>query len=156
VLLAAGCGGGSGGGQRLSHAEFQSQANHICTHLRREEQPDLGSTAKSGLDRNLDRIDSAVSDLERLQPPAADAARFRGLLKTFKQAIAFVRANEAHLITLTRQMQSHPSDSHLTAEYQRLVAPFVRDAQQLGVDANALGLKACATGFTGGGSGSNG
>jgi hypothetical protein len=157
ALLAAGCGGGSGGGQTLSHADFQSQANHVCAKLSQQEKPDIGSTAKSSIDRNLDRIDSAVSDLERLQPPAADQARFRHLLATFKRTIAFVKAKEVLLIHLTKQMQSHPSDSHLTAQYQNLVRPFIHDAQSLGTDANALGLKDCATGFTGGGgSGSGG
>ena len=157
ALLTAGCGGSGGGdNQRLSHSEFQGRANHICTKLRQQEQPDIGSTAKSSIDRNLGRIDSAVSDLERLQPPQADQARYRHLLKTFKRTIAFVKAKEPLLIRLTTQMQAHPSDTHLTARYQSLVRPFVRDAQLLGVDANALGLEACATGFTGGGSSAGG
>jgi hypothetical protein len=153
VLLAAGCGGG-GGDKRLSRAEFQKQANHICAKLTEQEKPDIGSTAKAGIDRNLDHIDSAVSDLERLQPPAADQARFRHLLKTFKRTVAFVKEKEVILIRLTKQMQTHPSDSRLTAQYQTLVRPFIHDAQSLGTDANALGLTDCANGFTGGGSSS--
>ena len=159
VLLATGCGGGGGGDKPLSRADFQKQANHICAKLTEQEKPDIGSTAKAGIDRNLDRIDSAVSDLERLQPPAADRARFRHLLTTFKRTVAFVKAKELLLIKLTKQMEAHPSDSRLTAQYQTLVRPFIHDAQSLGIDANALGLQDCAAGFTGGsgsGSGSGG
>jgi len=155
VLLAAGCGGGGVGGKRLSRTEFRSQANHICSDLNRKEQPDLGSTSKAGIDRNLDRLDSALSDLDRLNPPAADEARFRAFLRDFKRSVAFFKAKENLLILLTRQLQAHPSDSHTTARYEALVRPFVQDIRAAAESATALGLTACANGLTGG-SGSNG
>jgi hypothetical protein len=156
VLLATGCGGsGSGGGDRLSKPEFRSRANQICRDLNRKEQPDLGATSKAGIDRNLARLDSALSDLARVNPPAADEARYRAFLRNFKHSVAFFREKEQLLILLTRQMQAHPSDHHTTARYQALVRPFVQEIRVSADNATALGLTACATGLTGG-SGSTG
>ena len=152
ALLAAGCGGGggsSGGGQPLSHSELQSHANDICTKLKQEEQPDLASSSKDAIDRNLGRIDSALSDLQRLEPPQQDAARYKDLLTRFRRTAAFVKANEARLIRLTNALKAHPSDSRTDAQYQALVRPFVEEAKRAGADATALGLQACAAGFTG-------
>jgi hypothetical protein len=155
VVLATGCGGGSGGGDRLSKSEFQSRANGICTDLNRKEQPDLGATTKAGIDRNLDRLDSAVSDLARVNPPAADERRYRAFVNSFKRSVAFFREKEPLLILLTRQMRAHPSDSRTTARYQTLVRPFVEEIRVAANNASALGLDKCAAGLTGG-SGSNG
>ena len=153
VLLATGCGGGSG--DRLSRSEFQSRANGICTDLNRKEQPDLGATTKAGIDRNLERLDSAVSDLARVNPPAADERRYRAFVSSFKRSVAFFREKEPLLILLTRQMQAHPSDSRTTARYQTLVRPFVEEIRVAANNATALGLDKCAAGLTGG-SGSTG
>jgi hypothetical protein len=155
VLLATGCGGGSGDGGRLSRTEFQSRANHICTDLNRKEQPDLGATTKAGIDRNLARLDSAVSDLARLNPPAADEAHYRAFVRSFKRSVAFFREKEPLLILLTRQMRAHPSDSRTTARYETLVRPFVQEIRVAAENATALGLDKCASGLTGG-SGSSG
>jgi hypothetical protein len=155
VLLATGCGGGSGGGDRLSRTEFRSRANHICTDLNRKEQPDLGATTKAGIDRNLSRLDSAVDDLEGLNPPAADEGRYRAFVRNFKDSVAFFREKESLLITLTRQMRAHPTDSRTTARYEALVRPFVAQIRVAAENATALGLTACAKGLTGG-SGSTG
>ena len=151
VLLAAGCGGSSSHG--LSEAAFRSQANHICSDLTRREKPDLASTAKASVDRNLDRIDSAVSKLEALDPPTRDETRYQALLTSFKRSVAFVRANERRLITMTQRLRANPSDSRTTAQYQHLVRPFVQDVQRAGTDANALGLTTCANGLSGGSGG---
>jgi hypothetical protein len=148
VLLSTGCGGG-GRGDRLSKGEFQSRANHICTELNRKEQPDLGATTKVGIDRNLARLDSAVSDLAGLNPPAADESRYRNFVRNFKRSVAFFREKEPLLILLTRQMRAHPSDSRTTARYQTLVRPFVQEIRVAAENATALGLTACASGLTG-------
>jgi hypothetical protein len=151
VLLSTGCGGaGSSDGDRLSRAEFLTRANQICTDLNRKEQPDLGSTSKAGIDRNLDRLDSALSDLEDVNPPAADEAHYRAFLRNFKQSVAFFREKEQLLILLTRQMQAHPTDSRTSARYQTLVRPFVDDIRAAAKNATAVGLDACANGLTGG------
>ena len=149
VLLSAGCGGSGGGDQRLSKSEFQSRANQICTDLRRREQPDLGSTSKAGIDRNLDRLDDALNDLSRLNPPAADESRYRTFLDNFRRGVDFAREKEPLLITLTRQMRAHPSDTHTTERYQTLVRPFVEDIRVAAENAVALGLTACANGLSG-------
>jgi hypothetical protein len=148
VLLSAGC-GGSGGDQRLSKSEFQSRANQICTDLRHREQPDLGSTSKAGIDRNLDRLDDALDDLARLNPPAADESRYRTFLDNFRRGVDFAREKEPLLIVLTRQMRTHPSDTHTTERYETLVRPFVEDIRVAAENAVALGLTACANGLSG-------
>lgn len=148
VLLSAGCGGG-GGDKRLSRPEFQRRANQICTDLRRREKPDLGSTSKAGVDRNLNRLDGALNDLARLNPPAADESRYRTFLHQFRRGVDFARAKEPLLILLTRQMRAHPTDSHTAAQYDTLVRPFVEDIRVAADNAVALGLTSCANGFGG-------
>ncbi|HZC75126.1 MAG TPA: hypothetical protein VE220_04050 [Gaiellaceae bacterium] len=147
VLLSTGCGGG--GGQRLSETAFRSRANHICRELNRKEQPDLATNSTTAVDRNLGRINSALSQLKGLHPPTRDESRYRNLLTSFQRSADFVKAHEATLVKLTDQMRSHPSDSHLTAQYRTLVGPFVQEIRAAATDANALGLSACAKGFTG-------
>jgi len=154
VLLPTAC-DGSGGGQRLSEAAFRTRADHICSELNRKEQPDLATNSKAAIDRNLGRIDSALSQLKSLQPPTRDKARYQHLLTSFQRSVAFVRAHESTLIHLTDQLRIHPSDPHLTGQYQSLVQPFVQEVRLAGADANALKLNSCANGFTGG-SGSTG
>jgi hypothetical protein len=150
VLFTAGCGGGT---HRLSEAAFRTRANHICTDLSRKESPDLASTSKAGIDRNLARIDSALSQLERLHPPASDEQRYGDLLTRFKRSVTFVKANEERLIEIARKLRADPSDRQTFAQYQRLAGPFIRDVRTAGTDAKALGLPACASGLSGGSSG---
>src|SRR5947209_1838987 len=99
VLLATGCGSSS---HQLSKGEFQGRANHICSDLIHREKPDVNSTSKAALDRNLGRLDSALSDLDGLHPPASDEGRYRALLTNFRKGVAFFKANESILILLTR------------------------------------------------------
>jgi hypothetical protein len=152
VLLAAACGGSS---SRLSQARFQAKANHICSELNRQEQPDLSSNEKDAIDRNLGRIDSALGQLRGLRPPADEETRYQELLKSFERTTAFVKANESQLIELTRKLRASASDPQDSARYGRLVRPYVQQLRIAGADATALGLSACANGLTGGSS-SNG
>ncbi len=152
VLLAAACGGSS---SRLSQARFQAKANHICSELNRQEQPDLSSNAKDAIDRNLGRIDSSLGQLRGLRPPADEETRYQELLKSFERTTAFVKANESQLIELTRKLRASASDPQDSARYGRLVRPYVQQLRIAGTDATALGLSACANGLTGGSS-SNG
>jgi hypothetical protein len=152
VLLAAGCGGGGGGRQRLSEADFRTRANHVCDELNRQEKSDLGSTSKASVDRDLSRIDSAVSQLEALRLPARDATRYRALLKHFKRSVALVRAKEPLLIQLARDLRLHPSDARTMARYERIFRPFLQNLARAGADARALGLTTCANGLGGGSS----
>jgi hypothetical protein len=149
ALLAAGC----GGSKQLSQAEFQAKANHICSDLSRREKPDVHSTSRAALDRNISRLDSALSDLNDLHPPASDAARYQALVTNFKKGVDFFKANESILILLTRQLQKHPGDNATAARYDQLVRPFVHDIRQASAAATALGLTDCANGFSGGSSG---
>jgi hypothetical protein len=149
AFLVAGCGGGSSSSQQLSPTAFRTQANQICGDLRTDEKPDLGSTTKEAVDRNLTRIDDALTKLDALNPPASDEQQFRDLLTRFRRSVAFVRANEAHLIQLTHQLQKNPSDTNAAAAYQRLVSHFASDVRTAGADAKKLGLGVCAKGFLG-------
>jgi hypothetical protein len=151
ALIAAGCGGSSS--HQLSKAEFQARANHTCSDLIRREKPDVNSTSRAALDRNIARLDSALSDLNGLNPPASDAGRYRALLQNFGKAVAFFKANESILILLTRQLQKHPNDAATSARYAQLVRPFVDDIRAASAAATALGLTACASGFSGGSGG---
>jgi hypothetical protein len=152
ALLAAGCGGGNSN-QQLSKAEFQTRANHICSDLRRREKPDVSSTSRVALDRNISRLESALSDLNGLHPPASDKTRYQALLTNFSKAVDFFKANESILILLTRQLQKHPGDNATAARYDQLVRPFVEDIRQASAAATALGLTECAKGFSGKSSG---
>jgi hypothetical protein len=152
VLLLTSCGSGDGS-HRLSEAAFRSRANHICSELTRQEKPDLGSTSKVAVDRNLGRIDSALSQLEGLRPPAHDEQRYRAMLTSFKRSVAFVKANEPRLIQMARDLRSHPSDRGGFMRYARLFRPFLQEVAIAGNDAKALGLGACATGLSGASSG---
>ena len=127
VLLATGCGSTTSSSDQLSRTEFRARANHICSELIRREKPDVNSTSKDALDRNLGRLDSALSDLDGLHPPAGDEGRYRALLTNFRKGVAFFRANESILILLTQQLQKHPSDTATAARYDHLVRPFVHD-----------------------------
>jgi hypothetical protein len=149
ALLAAGC----GGSKQLSQAEFQAKANHICSDLSRREKPDVHSTSRAALDRNISRLDSALSDLNDLHPPASDAARYQALVTNFKKGVDFFKANESILILMTRQLQKHPGDNATAARYDQLVRPFVHDIRQASAAATALGLTDCTKGFSGGSSG---
>ena len=151
VLLSTGCGGGSSSSDRLSEAEFQSRANQICTKVRNQEKP---STSKEGTDRNLGLVESALSDLQDLKPPAEHEAKYQELLTNFQRALAFVKANEARLLSLGERYRANPSDARVAAAYRRLVQPYVKEAQRAATDATALGLTACASGLAGGGSSS--
>jgi hypothetical protein len=156
VVLSAGCGGSGGGSSshRLSAAAFRSQGNQICTDLNRQEKPDIGSTSKAAIDRNLDRIDSALGKLKDLEPPTRDESHFRAMLKHFEQSVAFIRSHEVGMIHLTQQLQKHPSDATTRAQYQSLVRPLVQEVQLAARNATALGLTVCSTGLTGGSSSS--
>jgi hypothetical protein len=154
VLLAAGCGSG-GSKSNLSKAEFQSRANQICRQLARQQRPDVSSTSKAALDRTLHRIDSALSRLEALDPPAADAQRYQTLMASFRRSVAFVRENELLVVQLGQQLQANPADLRTRARYEHLVKPFVRNIRVATAAAQDLGLEDCVAGFTGG-SGSSG
>jgi hypothetical protein len=147
VLALAGCGGG---GHKLSDTAFRTRANHICSELSREEKPDLASTSKAGIDRNLRRIDSALSELQDLHPPADDEQHYGDLLRNFNRVDAFVKANEVRLIRMEQHLRVHPSDSAALARYERLVRPYVRNLELAAADATALRLRACAKGLSGG------
>ena len=154
VLLSTGCGGGGGSSSssdRLSQAEFQTRANQICNKVRGQEKP---STSKEGTDRNLSLVDSALSDLQGLKPPTKDETQYQDLLTRFKRALAFVKANEARLLSLGERLRANPTDPRTAAAYRQLVQPYVKEAQRAGADATALGLTACASGLTGGSSSS--
>jgi hypothetical protein len=156
VLLAAGCGGSSSGGNdKLTKAELQSRANQICRQLARQQRPDVSSNSKAALDRTLRRIDSALSQLAALHPPAGEAQRYQTLLASFRRSVAFVRENELLVIQLGQQLQANPADTRTRARYEHLVRPFVKNIRVATTAAQALGLEDCVAGFTGG-SGSSG
>jgi hypothetical protein len=89
ALLAAGC----GGSKQLSQAEFQAKANHICSDLSRREKPDVHSTSRAALDRNISRLDFFKANesililltrqLQKHPGDNATAARYDQLVRPF-------------------------------------------------------------------------
>jgi hypothetical protein len=83
ALLSAGCGGG-GGGERLSKADFQSQANAICDKY--QQQLDALGTPSS-LDEIPELVDKAlailnkeVDEIGQLNPPEELQSQFDSML----------------------------------------------------------------------------
>jgi hypothetical protein len=72
-VVAAGCGGGDGGG-RLSRDDYVSKADAICLATVQKRQALSAPTTLAGIPRYVDRalplLDAARSDLRALRPPA--------------------------------------------------------------------------------------
>jgi hypothetical protein len=72
AVVLAGC-GGSGGGDRLSKAEWVTQADAICKRvndrLEQTEQPETMPELVTVLEQGLADVDAAIADLRELEPP---------------------------------------------------------------------------------------
>ena len=152
VLLSTGCGGSGGGGstRRLSEITFRLRANHICSKLSREAKADTDPNSKSGVKRGFARIDAALNDLGRLNPPAQDEKRYRTLLTSFRRSVDFLKTNRPQLVRMAKRLQSHPSDKRTEAQYKQLLRTFEQDIALARLDSTALGLNRCASGFSSG------
>jgi hypothetical protein len=75
VVFAAGCGGSGGGGERLSRDAYIAKADAICRGVDAQRKkipvPAAIPDIPAYVDRALPILDSAVSELRALQPPAA-------------------------------------------------------------------------------------
>ena len=82
VLLASACGGG--GGDRLSEAEFQSQANAICgkyeQQLRALGSPSSLDEIPAFVDRALAILNREIDEISQLDPPQDLQSQFDALL----------------------------------------------------------------------------
>ena len=134
AALLAGCGGG--GGDRLSKAEWVSQADAICKRvndrLEQTAQPDSLAELVTVLDDGLTDVRAAVRDLRALEPPEDIEAESDAWLGRVEAA--------ADEIEKARDAAKKPDEEALSAALER--------GTKINDDGNrrarALGLKDCA------------
>lgn len=138
AALAAGCGGGGDGdeGERLSAAEYRSQANAICTSYEQKARAvrlegDTPEAVVAYVDAVLPIGREQVRRLEDLNPPAEDASRHNALILASRDVLASVEA-------LRRAADRR--DQAAAREAQRRGAAARRRGNDL---AARLGLRAC-------------
>jgi len=77
LVLVAGCGGG--GGKRLTKEEYASKADAICAkyngEVKKLDNPQNLSELARVADETLPILDNAITDLKKLNPPAAEQAK---------------------------------------------------------------------------------
>lgn len=76
IVLAAGCGGASGGGDRLSRSQYAAKADAICKKYN-EKTKSLGNPTNLSelvktFDRGLPLLENVISDLRTLNPPKSE------------------------------------------------------------------------------------
>lgn len=96
IVLAAGCGGG--GGERLTKQEYASKADAICAKYNREvkklDNPTNLSELARVADQTLPFLDAAISELEKLSPPASEQAKadqWLSQVENLKEDLAEIR-----------------------------------------------------------------
>jgi len=77
LVLVAGCGGT--GGKRLTKEEYASKADAICAkyngEVKKLDNPQNLSELARVADETLPILDNAITDLKKLNPPAAEQAK---------------------------------------------------------------------------------
>jgi len=77
LVLVAGCGGS--GGKRLTKEEYASKADAICAkyngEVKKLDNPQNLSELARVADETLPILDNAITDLKKLNPPAAEQAK---------------------------------------------------------------------------------
>ena len=115
-------------------------------------------------DARIAAIDSGLTQLDKVEPPARDAARFSVFLGRLRRLRAFARAGAPQIELLYKQQQkvmpSHASDygarsgmhrfEQLARRITALERPAQSDVRLADADARALHLPACAAGANGG------
>ena len=90
LLALAACGGGDGGGDRLSKEAWVTRADAICARvndrLEQTEQPETMTELVKVLDQGLEDVNTAVADLRALEPPEDDEAKVDAWLANVERA----------------------------------------------------------------------
>ncbi len=90
-VLVVGCGGDS----RLSQAEFEAQANEICTELERAfdamGEAETPAELESQLERSERELTAAIAELRELEPPEESEAGYARFLAAADSLAALIR-----------------------------------------------------------------
>jgi hypothetical protein len=134
ALLAAGCGGDSGGGQ-LSAAEFRQQADAICAEFEAKldavEQPSSPDDLERFVNEAVPIIEEGTRKLNELEPPE----EFRD------EWTRVVEINEENLDTI-KAVQTALNDGDVE-EAQRLIAEAGANEEESDQLARDIGLTKC-------------
>ncbi len=144
VVVAGGCGGGGGsgggggGGERLSRADYASQADAICRKYNKRTKAlgnvrSLSDLAKA-FDRALPLLENALAELGTLRPPENEqntVSRWLAQSQVLKRDLEQIRDRAR-----AKDMKS----------VQSLFAKATRDDQRGNELARTLGMKVCSKG----------
>ena len=125
--------------------DYGSRANAICITL--VSQTAGNGTGNAGIRQNAAALDTALSGLEQLVPPATVSARYSDLLANFKAAVELYKINLSKFIRLNNKLKANPNDKTAEKQLVHLQAPISRNLQAAAKDAHSLGMGRCETAF---------
>jgi hypothetical protein len=135
AILLGGC-GGSGGGKRLTKAEYAAKANALCADLNKASKalgnPTSTAEVTAGLDKLLPVERNLVAKLKKLNPPANEEA-------TAKKAVAAVD----QLTTSEEQLNALLKKGDM-AKAQKLIATLNGPGSKVNALFKQLGATECA------------
>jgi hypothetical protein len=146
----------------VSESAFRAKANSIRRDFTRR--ANAGSSSPTALRSTLSTIEQGIARLDRLDPPARDAATYSDFLRRLKRLLAFAQTKGPELVTLTKQLEQAIPREHakygarqslrrfkqLSQRIRALEAPVEKDVHVSNVEARSLHLEACVVGGTGG------
>jgi hypothetical protein len=130
------------GGQQ-AQINYGSLANGICLKFSAD-----ANSATSPADR-LKAIETALSGLQRLNPPDTVQTVWLDLLGNFKAAVDILKPNQDRITRLAHRLQKHPDDNHARKAYEALARPIRNHLVTASADAHKLGLGNCEKAFAG-------
>ena len=134
LLTLAAC--GSGGGNRLTKAEYASRANAICARFNRQVQSFGGAESLKALarlsERTLPALDATTQKLRRLRPPKDEQATASAWMSSLERL---------HRDVSTIRDRASAND---LAGVQRLVPGASRDNRRSDDLADRLGATTCS------------
>lgn len=135
VVLAAGCGGGGGGGKPLTRDQYAAKADAICGKYTEQTKALANPSNLSDLadvaDKTLPILDNAISDLQKLTPPADERS-------TVDQWLAQVQNLRSDL----QEIRDKAKTSDVQG-VQAVVPRATQDNQQSNKLATQLGMSVC-------------
>jgi hypothetical protein len=158
TLLCIGC-----GGSRLSESALRAKANGICTKLNGQTES-VKIPTRHALEAGIAAVQSGITQLARLRPPARDEATYTDFLARLRSGLAFIKAKGPQLVALEQALEKTMPRrigdygpglafhrlSQVAGRETTLVRPLEQDVRIAANDARALHLGSCASGITGG------